>query len=128
MKQFTLSDLKNIELSTAYKTAHPPEDMTNEIWQECFNRIAPLVEPSKEHWLNTVNTPVAKDSKIDNYKITPEYRQFINSVLYSIRQGECDHCFYIYQIVDLLKFEPKLKTTWISEYQCFEVWLELSHW
>lgn len=57
------------------------------------------------------------------------YCSFINSILRTIRGSggkppQHDYCFFIYQITDLLRFEhDRLRTRWIPEYECFEVWL-----
>lgn len=52
-----------------------------------------------------------------------DYRTFIDDVLYSLRSGNTDYCFHIYQIVDLLYFEKdRLKTRWLPEHKCFEVY------
>lgn len=50
------------------------------------------------------------------------YSKFINSVLRTIRQGKYDYCYFIFQIIDLLKYEhDNLKVEWLPDYQCFRV-------
>lgn len=52
-----------------------------------------------------------------------QYCSYINSVLKTIRCGEHDYCYYIYQILDLLKFHYNtLHTKYLDGY--WEVWLE----
>ena len=51
------------------------------------------------------------------------YCSYINDVLRNIRKGQVDYCYYIYQILDLLKFHySDLKTKYCDGY--WEVWLE----
>lgn len=54
------------------------------------------------------------------------YKKFINDILKVIRKGEVDYAYYIYQIEDLLRYEPNLKTKYVrdnSDFSYFEVWL-----
>ena len=52
-----------------------------------------------------------------------EYCSFINDMLRNIRAGQVDYCYFIYQIMDLLKFHYNdLKTKYCDGY--WEVWLE----
>lgn len=37
------------------------------------------------------------------------YRKFINDVLRNIRNGETDYCYELYQIRELLRFEPEMQ-------------------
>lgn len=54
------------------------------------------------------------------------YSKFINDILKFIRKGDKDFAYYIYQIEDLLRFEPELKTKYIRDgqgFSYFEVWI-----
>ena len=52
-----------------------------------------------------------------------EYCSFINDVLRNIRAGQIDYVYYIYHILDLLKFHYEdLKTRYRDGY--WEVWLD----
>ena len=52
-----------------------------------------------------------------------QYCSYINDILSIIRSGQVDYCYYIYQILDLLKFHyDDLKTRYCDGY--WEVWLE----
>lgn len=52
-----------------------------------------------------------------------QYCSFMNDVLKNIRSGQVDYCYFIYQIVDLLKFHyTDLKTKYCDGY--WEVWLD----
>lgn len=37
------------------------------------------------------------------------YRKFINDVLHTIRGGKSDYCYELYQIKELLRFEPDMQ-------------------
>lgn len=52
------------------------------------------------------------------------YKAFINDVLRTMRNGQHDCCFHVYQIKDLLKYEKeRLRTKYVPEGLYFEVWL-----
>lgn len=52
-----------------------------------------------------------------------QYCAFINDILRNIESGQIDYCYFIYQILDLLKFHRNdLKTKYINGY--WEVWLD----
>ena len=56
----------------------------------------------------------------------PIYADFIGYMLEYIRNGGKDYCFYIYQIIDLLKYEKdRLCARWIPDDECFLVWLKI---
>lgn len=58
------------------------------------------------------------------------YCRFINGILQTIRgtaneMPQHDYCFYPYHIADLLRYEhDRLRTLWLEDEQCFEVWLD----
>lgn len=54
------------------------------------------------------------------------YCSFINDILKNIRKGQVDYCYYIFQIMDLLRFHyHDLRTRYQDGY--WEVWLEKEH-
>lgn len=110
-----------------------PIEMTDEEWQIYFSKLRDKIKPSSERCLKTSYSIWINGYKSYTYfKYCGDtewqyYCKFINSVLNSIRRGESDYCFHLYQISDLLKFEhDRLKAIWLPEYQCFEVSLELN--
>ena len=122
-------ELDNISL---FKKTIPVE-MTDDEWQEYFNILRDKIKPSLEYRMKTsyyiwVNGYL--DTTYFSYSGDTEwqyYCKFINSVLGTIRKGELDYCYHIYQIADLLRFEhDRLQTMWLPEYQCFEVSLKLN--
>ena len=118
--------LQNISLTTK----KPDKNMTDEEWQEYFGILKALTHQTKEKKMSGKTTPIIINSYLDNqFTYTGDtqwtkYREFINSILYAIRHGEHDYCFYIYHISELLRYEhDNLKTKWLPDDNCFEVWL-----
>ena len=118
----TLNDLKVINLNA--KTLS--ENMTDTEWQNYFTRMKMLVVPAKTKNMTGAYAIKLKEGEIYQGDTQAyRYKQFINSILSNIRRGEIEFCFYIYHIVDLLKYEPALKATWLPNAECFEVSLPL---
>lgn len=123
----TLDELKTVNL----KAKCPPQEMTDKMWQEYFESMKLLTSQSKERKMNTSKTVLKVNGRnlesqctYDGETQWERYCQFINSILRSIRRGECDYCFNIYHITDLLRFEhDRLRTRWMPDSQCFQVWL-----
>ena len=123
----TLDELKTGKLPA--KCA--PRDMTDEMWQEYFKSMKMLTHQGSERKMNASKAVL----KVNGYNLESQctydgetqwerYCQFINSILHSIRHGEYDYCFNIYQISDLLRFEhDRLRARWMPENLCFQVWL-----
>lgn len=105
----------------------PSPDLTDKEWQSEFEIIKLYTTPYKCR--NRMGGRYSRESGkeyfdkeydgISNYQ---SYCSFINSILKVIRNGEIDYCFFKYQICDLLKFHPNLKTKYRDGY--FEVWLD----
>ena len=81
-----------------------------------------------EAGLNRINGTVSQESYSGETQYF-RYRNYINDILCTIRSRHhaVDYCYYIYQIADLLKYEPELKTrldTTEESLPYFEVWLE----
>lgn len=80
-----------------------------------------MVVPSRHNRLGGVSKErpgVDKDSE------WARYTRYINSVLNSIRNGNDDYVYHIYQIADLLRFEhDRLRTEYVKEDGYFRVWL-----
>ena len=113
-------------------TAKKPEKgMTNEEWQEYFALMKVLTKQTKERLLKRSSSPIINGYYVEgqlSYQGETQwerYKEFINSVLKTIRKGEYDYCFYIYQISELLRFEhDNLRTLWLPDERYFQVWLE----
>lgn len=116
-------------------TAGKPEsDLTDEQWQIYFAAMKLQTKQSAESCMNTNLVPLTVNgqplqSAYDGDTTYMYYCEFINSVLEVIRgtddeAPEHDYCYFIYQIADLLRFEhERLRTRYLPEYKCFEVWL-----
>lgn len=122
-----LSQLKDITLFTG----RPGKDMTDERWQTIFQVLKLGVKQSPYRKMSRTYAKSILDSGYyygDTSYIS--YCNFINDVLYTIRGNSThaptyDYCFFVYQIQDLLRFEyDSLRTRYIKEHECFEVWLE----
>lgn len=113
-------------------TGKPNKDMSDKQWQKYFNSMRLFVQPSVYKRMNIRSPHIY----INNYACDNQfeyqgetqwiyYKKFINDILSTIRRGEKDYCYYIYQIADLLKYEhDNLRSRWRTEEECFEVWLE----
>lgn len=129
--------MKLEELQYVSLTAGRPDcNMTDEKWQQRFAVMRLMTKQTKLKRMS-----VAKANLISGHKDSDEfayhgetlystYCSFINGVLSTIRGNGAespkhDYCYYIYQITDLLKFEhDRLRTKYLPEYECFEVWLD----
>ncbi len=90
----------------------PAPGYTNKQWQHDF---AELKEKAQSE-------PALSEPNSIGGLETP-YESFLESVLYTIRHGEVDICYYIYQIIDLLKYEKNLQTRYVPSEEYFRVWL-----
>lgn len=114
----TFDDLKEINLNA--KTLH--ENMTDAEWQEYFARMKMIIQPSNEKQMKLHPCrSVYEDGVYKGDTQAMRYKQFINGILKTIRSGEVDYAFYIFQISDLLRYEPNLKAQWLSNSECFMV-------
>ena len=94
------------------KLAKPPQGYTNTDWQRDFTELKQQAQD--EPALPAPNSLCGLETSYD---------AFLDSVLYAIRHGQIDYCYYIYQIVDLLKYEKNLQSRWLEKEQQFRVWL-----
>lgn len=122
-----IEQLQNISLTAK----NPDKNMTDKEWQEYFEAMKLLTHQSNEKRMGGKTTPILVNSYSDNQFTYcgdtqwTKYKEFINGILSVIRHGECDFCFYIYQIAELLRYEhDNLKSRWMPDDKCFCVWLE----
>ena len=99
----------NLFTSSDGKLAKPPQGYTNKEWQVDFAEFKRQAQ----------GEPVPNSF----CGLETSYDDFLDSVLYAIRHGQIDYCYYIYQIVDLLKHEKNLQSRWLEKEQQFRVWL-----
>lgn len=105
-----------------------PVKMTDDEWQKYFEELRSNIKPYPKRYMETSYPILVNGYNGINYFAYcgdtewQYYCKFINSVLSTIRKGEFDFCYHIYQISDLLRFEhDRLKAVWLPEHQCFEV-------
>ena len=109
-KSMTLEELKEMKL-VSNTNGRPSSDLTDEKWQQELQIRKLFVTPA---------TTVTRMTGATNWQ---EYCSFINDVLRNIRAGQVDYVYYIYHILDLLKFHYEdLKTRYRDGY--WEVWLD----
>lgn len=132
-KNMTLEELKSRKI-ISNTDGRPTNDLTDKKWQEEFEIRKLLVTPYKNGKKMKLTIPYSKESEKWNeetqgtyYGCTnwQSYCSFINDILKNIRSGQVDYCYYIYQILDILKFHhDDLKTRYCDGY--WSVWLERS--
>lgn len=120
--------------SANLKAGKPDSNLTDEQWQLYFAAMKEQTKQSAECCMNTdfVQLTVNGRPLQSSYEGDTAYMyycEFINSVLDAIRGTgdevpEHEYCYFIYQIAELLRFEhERLRTRYLPEYRCFEVWL-----
>ena len=129
-KNMTLEELRELRL-ISNTNGTPSSSMTDEKWQKEFKIRKHFITPHP-HNITELKGKYSKESGIWNeesngtyYGCTnwQSYCSYINDVLRNIRKGQVDYCYYIYQILDLLKFHcDDLRTKYCDGY--WEVWLE----
>lgn len=126
----TLKELKkrNIISDT---DGRPLDSLTDEQWQKEFIIRKSLIQTTSQKKLNCkqFREPdlwnMEKNELYDGPTQWQNYCWYINDVLRVIRKGDKDYCYFIYQIMELARFHfHDLKTKYIPEYKCWEVWLE----
>lgn len=121
--------LKDLRVISNTK-GRPLETLTDEKWQEEFLIRKQYVTPCKIS--KKIDGTFKKESGLWNEETQGTYYgqtnyqtycAFINDVLRVIEAGEHDYCYYIYQIMDLLKFHyDDLKTIYRDGF--WEVYLD----
>ena len=129
-KNMTLEELRELRL-VSNTNGRPTSAMTDEKWQKEFNLRKMFITPYPKD-IKKLKGQHSKESGMWNeetqgtyYGCTSwqSYCSYINDVLNNIRSGQVDYCYYIYQILDLVKFHyDTLKTKYCDGY--WEVWLE----
>lgn len=131
-EKLTLNDYKKLKL-VSNTDGRPSSKLTDAKWQKEFEIRKQFVIPyCKKSGITKMQGMYARESGTWNeetqgiYKGCTNWQQYcsyINDILRNIRGGQVDYCYYIFQIMDLLKFHhDDLKTRYCDEY--WEVWLE----
>ena len=126
----TLEELRELRL-ISNTNGTPSSSMTDEKWQKEIKIRKAFVTPYPKN-ITKMTGKYSKESGKWNEETHgtyhgctnwQQYCSYINDILRSIRNGQVDYCYYIYQILDLLKFHyDDLKTRYCDGY--WEVWLE----
>lgn len=118
------------QMYTDRRTGRPQLHWTNQNWgvyfEELKKTVPPILDP-KVRRLPITHLQLKAGEEYRGETAYQSYCSFINDVLSTIRRGETDYCYFIYQIADLLQFEPNLRTRLCCEDRLcpyFEVWLE----
>lgn len=124
-KGYSLEELRRMRI-ISNTDGRPNPSLTDDKWQVEFYFRKMFVKPYPPN--------IRKMSVCTNrgYETTQtysgefqykRYSMYINDVLKTIRKGKVDYCYFIYQIMDILKFHYNdLRTKYIDDY--WEVWLE----
>lgn len=131
-KSMTLEELREMRL-ISNTNSRPSSTLTNEKWQKEFNVrklfITPINKNIKRFGQKNAyseETGYWNEETMGTYHGATnwqEYCSFISDVLKNIGAGQIDYCYFIYQIMDLLKFHYNdLRTKYCDGY--WEVWLE----
>lgn len=128
-KNMTLEQLRELKL-ISNTNGRPTSSMTDEKWQKEFNLRKMFVTPCDKN-IKRLGGKFSKESSKWNEETMgtyygqtnwQEYCSYINDILRNIQAGQVDYCYFIYQIVDLLKFHhDTLRTKYCDGY--WEVWL-----
>ena len=129
--KMTLEKLKEIKL-ISNSDYRPTSTLTDEKWQKEFEIRKQFVQPYKDGHAKRLSGKYTKKSGKWNEEIHGKYLgctnwqsycTYINDILCNIRSGQIDYCYYIYQILDLLKFHfEDLRTKYMDGY--WKVWLD----
>lgn len=129
-KNMTLEELKEMKI-ISNTNGRPASTMTNEKWQKEITVRKLFIKPIDKS-VTKLKSNFSKESGMWNEETQgiyhgttnwQEYCSYVNDVLRNIRSGQVDYCYYIFQIIDLLKFHyDDLKTKYCDGY--WEVWLE----
>lgn len=130
MENMTLEELKKEKL-ISNTDGRPSSSLTEERWQKEFELRKLSVVPYNKN-VKKLGGRCSKESGVWTEEASSQYDgqtnwqaycSYINDVLQNIRNGKTDYCYYIYQIMDLLKFHLEdLRTKYCDGY--WEVWLE----
>lgn len=119
-------DLTQIDLNAR----KPQVGMSPRQWQTYFRGMRMMVKPAKLNRIHISACYHRYEPSCDGYSpyygdtLWQQYCKFINDILKSIRSGDEDYCFYIYQIAELLRYEhERLQAEWLPDMNCFKVWL-----
>lgn len=129
-KDMTLEQLREQKI-ISNTDGRPSSSLTDEKWQKELILRKMFVIPYRDGSSKKLTGPYAKEfggrneqtqRVYDGCTNWQSYCSYINDVLENIRAGQVDYCYYIYQILDLLKFHyDDLQTKYCDGY--WNIWL-----
>lgn len=132
-KSMTLEELREMKL-VSNTNQRPLPTLTNEKWQKEFE-LRKLFIKKYDKSINRFGKKYSREfgsSLMDDEQKTysgctnwQQYCSYINDVLNNIKKGQVEFCYFIYQIMDLYKFDfgkRELKTKYYCE-GYWEIWL-----
>lgn len=129
-RKMTMKELQEMKI-VSNTDGRPSDTLTDEKWQKEFEVRKLFVHPNDQKHTK-MNGPYSREPGVWNDKSDAgypgptnwqSYCSYMNDVLRNIRSGQTDYCYFIYQILDLLKFHYNtLHTRYCNGY--WEVWLE----
>jgi hypothetical protein len=134
-KQMTLEELRAMKI-ISNTNGRPSSTLTDEKWQKEFNVrklfVKPISPKSGIKKMRCAKNRYSIESGTWNEELHgtyygctnwQQYCSYIDDVLKTIRSGQVDYCYYMNQIMDLLRFHYEdLRTRYCDGY--WEVWLE----
>lgn len=129
IRSYTIEDLKRMRLISNTDNK-PSPTLTDEKWQKEFQIRKMFITPypknikrmSGRYYKEIGKWNSETQGKYDGCTNWQSYCAYINDVLSNIQSGQVDYCYFIYQIMDLVKFHYQtLKTKYCDGY--WEVWL-----
>lgn len=92
----------------------------SEDWKKDFACVKAAVEPSIFNRMHVVSESYNWNATYHGKTMYQYYCSFINDILRNIRKGNCDYCFSVYQVADVLRYEyDKLQVDWLENERCF---------
>lgn len=129
--KMTLEELREMNL-ISNTNGRPLDTLTDKKWQKEFCIRKSMITPYADGKSKKLSGKYSKEYSKWNEEVNgtyygctnwQQYCSYINDILKNIRSGQVDYCYYLYQILDLLKFHSDdLRTKYRDGY--WEVWLE----
>lgn len=94
----------------------PNDNLTSEEWNAKFTIL-------QHYHVRTRSGSIVEYLNNDGYNEEP-YEIFLRSTVINLLNGDKDYCYFLYNIIDLLKiFGALLKSKYDENEKCFEVWI-----
>ena len=128
--KYNLEELKAMGV-ISNSEGRPSYHLNDQKWQDEFVIRKHFIDPIKNKAIRRMKGQydrVLTQGVVSAYNGDTNWKtycNYINSVLTNIENGDTDFCYYIYQILDLLKFHYNdLRTQYDKSGEYWRVWLE----